>query len=268
MNWDITSPHNPRLKRAAKLRERRSRREQQRILIDGARELSRAIESGWTIEEVFHSPSSHPAETQAVQQAREAGAEVFAAPPEIFRKLAYGDRESGLAATAPLPEYSLEQLARSLETLDRPPLVMVLEAVEKPGNLGAVLRTADAAGVSAVIAADGISDFFNPNCIRASLGAVFTAPTAWASSHEVKQWLEANGFRMLAARVEGSIDYAAADYSGACALLLGSEADGLSEVWRGPAVQAISLPMHGKVDSLNVSAAAAVLMYEAQRQRR
>jgi TrmH family RNA methyltransferase len=140
--------------------------------------------------------------------------------------------------------------------------------VEKPGNLGAILRSADGAGVDALIVADPSTDLFNPNVIRASLGTVFSVPVAVASSGVVLEWLIQRGLRIVAARVEGSVDYADADYRGAVAIALGSEARGLSDAWAELATVAVRLPMLGTADSLNVSATAAVLFYEALRQRR
>jgi TrmH family RNA methyltransferase len=146
-------------------------------------------------------------------------------------------------------------------------LVVVLEAVEKPGNVGAVLRTADAVGASAVVVADPGTDLYNPNTIRASLGAVFTVPACTAGSAETLAWLRGQRLRILAARVDGSVRYTDVSYVEPCALVLGSEVRGLSEVWRDAEVTAIRLPMLGTVDSLNVSITAAVVLYEALRQR-
>jgi TrmH family RNA methyltransferase len=146
-------------------------------------------------------------------------------------------------------------------------LVAVLEGVEKPGNLGAVLRSADAAGVSAVIVADGRTDLYNPNAIRASLGTIFTMPLCEAAGGDVLAWLRERRFSILAARVNGAVPYTAVDYRGPTAIVLGSEAAGLSSIWTGDDIQAVRLPMLGAADSLNVSTAAAVLFYEALRQR-
>jgi TrmH family RNA methyltransferase len=147
------------------------------------------------------------------------------------------------------------------------PLVVVLEAVEKPGNLGAVARTADGAGVDAILVADPRCDLFNPNAIRASLGTLFAVPLARAAADDARDWLLAHGLRVVAARVDGATALAEADLRGAVAIVLGSEASGLSQAWTGPSVEAVRLPMLGVADSLNVSAAAAVLLYEARRQR-
>jgi TrmH family RNA methyltransferase len=142
-----------------------------------------------------------------------------------------------------------------------------LEGVEKPGNVGAVLRTADAAGLSAVILADARTDLYNPNAIRASLGTIFTLPVCETTSGKLQNWLRQNGFRIVAARVDAAVPYTEVDYRGPTAILLGSEAVGLSPLWTGEGVTAVRLPMLGAADSLNVSVTAAVLFYEALRQR-
>jgi TrmH family RNA methyltransferase len=178
-------------------------------------------------------------------------------------KLCFGDRADGLLAVAVTPERALETLC-----LPEQPLVAVLESIEKPGNLGAILRSADGAGVDAVIVADPATYLFNPHAIRASLGAIFTVPIAATSSASAASWLREKAVRVFAARVEGAVPYTRADFVRRSAIVLGSEAAGLSDAWSGSNVTAISLPMRGAADSLNVSATAAVLFYEALRQRR
>ena len=258
---DLTSPHNPRLKAAAKLRDRRTRVHEGRFLIDGRREIERAMVAGVVIEEVYSSADDENA-TDLAQQLRQQGAQILTTTPNVFAKIAFGERDEGLVAIAQTPQRTLAALK-----LPENPLVAVLENLEKPGNVGAVLRTADAAGVSAVIVADGGTDLYNPNAIRASLGAIFTVPVCAASSVETLAWLKQRGLAIFAARVDGAIDYVAASYRGPAAIVLGSEAKGLSKIWHGPSVTGVNLPMQGVVDSLNVSATAAVLFYEAMRQR-
>jgi TrmH family RNA methyltransferase len=261
----ITSVSNPRVKAAARLRERRGRNEQGRIIIDGVREISRAIAAGIEFVELYYFPQlCQDAEHQAIlQHAERARAPLIEVTPPVMEKLAYGNRVEGLVAVARTPRRTLADLA-----LPEAGLVAVVEGIEKPGNLGAILRTADAAGVAAVIVAGGVTDLYNPNAIRASLGAIFTVPLAAAASEAARDWLRQSGYRLLAARVDGAVEYTAADFRGAVALVLGSEATGLSNTWRGEDVVAIKLPMLGQVDSLNLSATAAVLFYEALRQRR
>jgi TrmH family RNA methyltransferase len=179
-----------------------------------------------------------------------------------MQRLCFGERAEGLLAVGVTPPRPLDELK-----LPERPLVAVLEGIEKPGNVGAILRSADGAGVDAMIVADPATDLFNPHAIRASLGTVFTVPTAAASSAEAAAWLRARRLPIFAARVEAAVPYAQVDFCRGAAIVLGSEAAGLSGVWSGTDVTAVSLPMRGAADSLNVSAAAAVLFYEALRQR-
>jgi TrmH family RNA methyltransferase len=259
----ISSLHNPRVKAAARLRDRSGRDEQGRIIIDGVREIGRALAAGVEVSEVFCVPELCDDRERggAVSAARLAGAEVIEVTPRVMERIAYGQRAEGIVAVARTPQRKLRDLK-----LAEPALVAVIEGVEKPGNLGAIVRTADAAGVSAVIVAAGGTDLYNPNAIRASLGAIFTVPVCAATSEETIDWLRRLSFRIFAARVDGSIDYTAADFRGRVALALGSEADGLSSLWHASDITAIRLPMLGQVDSLNLSATAAVLFYEALRQ--
>lgn len=261
----IHSVQNERVKRAVRLRDRRGRQRQGRIIIDGCREVRRALQSGVHPLEAFISDVQlHDPEIEAIielLQPHRIGPTLATA--EVFQKLAFGNRTEGIVLVAREPQPSLQDLR-----LPDDALICVLEGVEKPGNLGGIVRTADAAGLAAVLMADGGTDIFNPNAIRASLGAIFRIPVCAASTADVIQWLRKNGFAIFAARVDGALDYANADYRGKSALVLGSEAEGLTAAWRGSDVADIVLPILGIVDSLNVSATAAVLFYEALRQRR
>lgn len=257
----ITSLQNPRIKNAVRLRDSRGRQKQDRIVIDGLRELSRALDAGLPLTEIFFDPGHCSPEALALVEAGQAaGGEPVAVAPHVFEKLAFGARSEGLVAVAPTPRRDLASLS-----LPERPLVAVLEGLEKPGNVGAVLRTADAAGLDAVLVADAGTDLFNPNTIRASLGTVFSLPVAAASAAEVLAWLREHKFRILAARVDGAIDYRHADYTSPAAIVLGSEAAGLSPLWQGDDVTPLQLPMRGHADSLNVAATAAILFYEATR---
>lgn len=260
----ITSTANPRVKDAVGLRDARRRRRQGRILIDGARELRRAIEAGLSLREVFvFAPWCTSEDARAVlDRLPGAGAERVDVTQPVFERLAFGRRSDGVLAVADMPRRALDQLE-----LPDEPLVAVLEGVEKPGNLGAVVRSADAAGWSAVIAADARTDLYNPNAIRASLGTVFTMPLAAAPAAEVLHWLRARGLAIAAARVDGAMAHTEFDFRRPAALVLGSEAGGLSPQWRSADITPLRLPMLGAADSLNVSAAAAVFFYEARRQR-
>ncbi len=261
----ITSVRNPRVQAAVKLRERRERGRQSRILIDGAREIHRALGSGVKLLEVFACPQGEPDvdAQRLLAPLHAAGVPVVNVAPHVFARVAYGERTAGLVAVAETPHATLARLQ-----LPQQPLVAVVEGCEKPGNLGAVLRSADAAGLSAVIAADSVTDLFNPNTIRASLGTVFTLPVATASADETLAFLRTAGLQIVAARVDAECDYTSIDYTRPTAIVLGSEAKGLSDRWHSPEVTAVRLPMRGAADSLNLSATAAVLFYEALRQRR
>lgn len=260
----ITSAGNQRIKDAAKLRDRRQRDRQQRFAIDGAREVLRAIGAGVPLVEAFVCPElcASPESRQAATALDAAAVDCWRVTPEVFEKLAFGQRRDGVLAIAEARRPLLSELKVASGSL-----IAVVAGLEKPGNVGAVLRSADAAGVAAVIVADPHTDLFNPNCIRASLGTIFTLPVAQASAPEALDWLRARGARILAARVDAEQLYSAANWRGDVAVVLGSEATGLSAEWQASGVTAIKLPMRGAADSLNVSATAAVLFYEALRQR-
>jgi RNA methyltransferase, TrmH family len=261
----ITSTQNPRLKSALRLRGRRERDRRGLTLIDGVRETSRALAGGAMIREAFTTPAfCEDEECHAVLvELGAAGVLVTELGRDAFARLAYGDRLDGIIAVAEMP-------LRPLATLELPvePLIAVIEGVEKPGNLGAMLRTADGAGVDAVIVAETSTDLFNPNVIRASLGTIFTVPVTIAATGEVLPWLRDRGISIIAARVDGSVEYSSVDYRGAVAIALGSEARGLSDAWAELAAAAVRVPMDGVADSLNVSVTAGILFYEARRQRR
>jgi len=265
MNTEISSTQNPRVRAACLLRRRRGREQNQRFLVDGMREIQRALEAGWPLEEVFVCDPllSQPGEGQLRDQLEEAGIPLCLVTSQVIETISFGDRREGLVAVAKqLPLPALDQLACATGML-----VAVVESVEKPGNLGAILRSADAAGVDAVILADQTTDLFNPNVIRASTGIVFSMPVYVDSSEQTLAWLTQNGFQVYAARIDGSASYLDIDWKGQLAIVLGEEASGLSSCWSGPAVTAVSIPMRGRADSLNVSTTAAILFYEALRQR-
>ena len=260
----ITSTANPRIKSAACLRDRHGRDDQGRIIIDGVREIGRALDAGVEIVELYYFPQlcQDDEHQRLLKRAGQGRAERIEVTPPVMEKLSYGSRVEGIVAVARPPRRTLAEIKLSAN-----PLVAVVEGVEKPGNLGAIIRTADAAGIAAVVVAGGGTDLFNPNAIRASLGAIFTVPVCAAASEETLNWLRSHKLRIFAARVDGAVDYADADFKEPAAIVLGSEAAGLSPHWSANDIQAIRLPMLGRVDSLNLSATAAVLFYEALRQR-
>lgn len=260
----ITSPANPRLRAVAALRDRRQRAARRLALVDGAREVRRTIAAGARVVEVYLSTEHRTdAEGRAALEAIAAsGVPVVRCGPRAFRRIAYGDRPDGILAVVATPSTDLTDLRVPAE-----PLLAVVEAVEKPGNLGAIVRSADAAGLDGVLVTDLAADPFHPNAIRASIAAVFAVPIAVASTEAVLGWLRERGIRIVAARAGAGTPYTEADLRGPLAVVLGSEATGLGPLWSGPDVTPVHIPMAGLGDSLNVAAAAAILFFEARRQR-
>ncbi len=266
----ITSASNPRLRAALELRDRRGRERARRLLVDGPREVRRALEAGSQIVEAFvPSPPRSDEAAVVIAQLAAAGVQLVEVAGAAESRLAYGDRRSEVVAVVTMPAADLSHLARAVEAASDP-LLVVVEDAEKPGNLGAIARSADGAGAVALIGATDrgpAADPWNPNAVRASVGTVLSLPLAVAPSVEVIAWLRERRVRVVAARVEAAGDYRAADLRGPLAIAVGSEAHGLGPAWMGDDVVAVSLPMLGRADSLNVAAAAAVLLYEARRQR-
>ena len=260
----IESPQNPRVKAAVKLRKRKVRQETGRTLVEGYREILRAVENDWRFIEPYCCPGLY-LDADAPRLAAAVGLSgipVYPCAEHAFRKMSYRDTPDGLLALSPL-------VGRSLDELELPddPLLLIAENLEKPGNLGTLLRTADAAGADAVIVCGHKTDINNPNVIRASIGTLFFMPVAEAAAADVIQWLKRRNIRSIAALPDAKQDYRDTDMQGGIAIVVGSEDDGLSQEWIGHADRRVSIPMHGKKDSLNVSSAAAVLLYEAVRQR-
>ena len=270
----ITSAQNPKIKNLLLLQEKsKARREQGLFVVEGRRELEHCIEAGFRVRTVFVCPEvagadfSTSLETTVSCHSEEAegrreNLHIVEIPEALYRKVAYREGTEGVLAEVEVRERRLEDLA-----LSEHPLVMVLESVEKPGNLGAVLRSADAARADAVIVCDPLTDLWNPNLIRASIGAVFTVPTVCASSAETIDWLKSRGIRILTAQLQDSSWYYDTDMTGGTALVMGTESTGLTDVWRRAADAHIRIPMLGRLDSLNVSVSAAILLFEAVRQR-
>jgi TrmH family RNA methyltransferase len=260
----LSSLANPRVKAVAALRDRRERDRTGMTIVDGAREVRRAIDAGADIAEVYVCEAllAGPDARAALDRLRAGDVPIQPTSEAVLARLAFGERSEGLVAIVRIPSMTLEDLA-----LPVGPLVAVIEGVEKPGNVGAVLRSADGAGVSAVIAASPRTDLFNPNAIRASAGTMFTVPVAAAPSADVLAWLRATGLRIVAARVEAETLYTEVDLTGPLAIVLGAEAGGLGDAWAADDIVSVRLPMLGIADSLNVSVSAAILFYEARRQR-
>jgi TrmH family RNA methyltransferase len=267
----LTSAANPRIRAVVALRDRRGRTRTGRILVEGVREIAWALDGGVAIVEAyFDAAGPRSADCAAVlERLGRVGVPLTPVAGPALGRLAYGERSGDLLAVAIPPPTDLERVAGLVATTAEP-LLVVVEDAEKPGNLGAIVRSADGAGATAVVAAacrQPAVDVWNPNAIRASLGTVLTLPLAVASSEEVIGWLRAAGIRIAAARPEAAMRFDEADLGGSLAIVVGSEAVGLGDAWGGPDVMALRLPMLGRADSLNVSATAAVLLYEARRQR-
>ena len=257
----ITSLQNQRIKDVVKLSNARERRRQNLFLIEGARELSLAVSAGdYGITNFFVCDELLSIETKLLVQ--KWGVPVEKVSAAVFRKMAYREESDGIIAVAKPKRLSFDEIHLSVN-----PFVIVLESVEKPGNLGAILRTADAARVDAVIVCDPQTDIYNPNAIRSSIGCVFTQPIVACTSEEALQWLKQAGVRIFAAELTASEWYHKADFTQPTAIVMGTEADGLTDFWLRNADCRIKIPMRGYIDSLNVSVSAAVITFEAMRQR-
>lgn len=260
MHPPITSTQNPKVKRALTLEKSRERKKQQRFLIEGWREFQYAIQAGYTAESIFYSPEQLT--EQSLLEVVGDSQLLLPVSEAVFTKLAYRESTAGVVAV-------MKSKSHQLSDLDLPQnaLILVVEAVEKPGNLGALLRTADAANLDAVIICDPLVDFYNPNVIRSSVGTIFTRQLAAANSSETIAFLRAHNVKIFCTHLEAAIPYTEVDYSGRSAIVAGTEASGLSEIWPASATHNIIIPMRGKIDSMNVSAATAVVVFEAIRQR-
>ncbi len=261
---EIRSPANPRVKWLVSLRKRRTRDAEDVLLVEGYDELRLALDAGVRPTALFYCPTlvSDPGRLRLTQEIGALGAEVIELSLPAFAKASMRESPDGWLAVVPTPIRPLE----SLELSERP-LVLVCESVEKPGNLGAMLRTAEAAGVDAVIAAAPVTDWGNPNVVRASKGTLFAIQVASGTSQDVADWLRARGLSTVAADPEAVALVTDIDLTGPTAVVVGAEHDGLSAFWRASSDSVAALPMAGRVNSLNVSAAAAVIVYEAVRQR-
>ena len=269
----ITSAQNPKFKHLLLLQEKsKARREQGLFVVEGRRELRHCLEAGYKVRTVFVCPeiadSSEVMDLlRMTKQAtchseRSEKSSVMEIPEALYRKAAYRESTEGIIAEVEYKTLGLNDLH-----LPENPLVMVLESVEKPGNLGAVLRSADAAKADAVFICDPLTDLYNPNLIRASIGAIFTVPTVAVSSEEAIAFLQAHDIQILTAQLQDSSLYYDVDMKRGTALVMGTESTGLTPLWRQAATAHIRIPMLGKLDSLNVSVSAAILLFEAVRQR-
>lgn len=261
----ITSAQNPKIKTLLELQEKsKARRREGLFVVEGQRELMHCISMGYQVHTIFVCMDILP--DVALQEIDEAlngsRCSIFSIPKHIYEKVAYRGSTEGVIAELRCRSHSLEDL-----NVKENPLVVVLESVEKPGNLGAILRSADASGVDAVIVCDPLTDLYNPNLIRSSIGGIFTVPTAAATSEETIKWMKDKDIKIYTAQLQDSEWYYDTDMTKGTAIVMGTEATGLTDIWRKAADAHIKIPMLGKLDSLNVSVSAAILMYEAVRQR-
>jgi TrmH family RNA methyltransferase len=260
----ITSLQNPRIKAVIALRDRRDRLAAGLTRVEGRDALSLAVASGARPDTLFYCPElfRDPSESVLIDQVEAEGAQLIEVSRPVFEKMAYREGPDGWLATFPLPGKEIEAIQ-----LPNQPFVVVAEAIEKPGNLGAMLRTADAAGVDALISCAPRTDWGNPNIIQASKGAVFQVPVAEASLDATYQWLRRHQIRIVATTPQATQSHYEADLSGPIAVLVGTENEGLSPFWLEHADVAVRIPMVGAVNSLNAATSAALLMYEVVRQR-
>jgi RNA methyltransferase, TrmH family len=260
---EITSPANPRIKQLVALRRRRSREQSDVTLVEGHAEIELALAAGVRPRTIYYCPAlATPESLPLAGQAAQRGAAVVQVSRPVFEKISYREGPDGWLAVVPAVSASLDRLQPGPR-----PLVLVCAGLEKPGNLGAILRTADAAGVAAVIAADAVTDWGNPNVVRASKGTVFSVPVASAPTAEVLDWLTARRLQVVAATPDATRLVTDADLTGPTAVAVGAEQTGLSQEWLERADVRVRIPMFGRADSLNVSTSAAIILYEAVRQR-
>lgn len=258
----ITSLQNPAIKNIVKLSKSKERKEQQLFVIEGARELSLALQSDYQIQAVYvcremFERTKYPDVLNSLPDTI-----IFDISFPVFEKIAYRENSDGVVALAKPKSHTLNDLK-----LSENPFLIVLESVEKPGNLGAILRTADAAAVDAVIVCDPQTDLYNPNVVRSGVGGIFTVQTAVCTSLEAVEWLAEKKITSFAAELQAAEFYQNVDFTQPSAIVMGTEADGLTDFWLKNAKKRIKIPMRGKIDSLNVSVSTAILAFEAMRQR-
>lgn len=259
---EITSPQNAYIKQLVQLKEKsRERKKSGLFLIEGVREITLASKGNYNIDTILFYPELFSEEDLSILATSQE--KTISISKDVYEKLAYRSTTEGILAVAKPKNHTINDLKFETET----PLILIAEAPEKPGNIGAILRTADAANVDAVIIANPKTDLYNPNIIRSSVGCVFTNHIATGTTTEIIQFLKANNIDIYCAILQSAIHYHEQDYTKATAIVVGTEATGLSEEWRVNSTQNIIIPMQGEIDSMNVSVAAGILIFEAKRQR-
>lgn len=261
---ELTSLQNPKVKQAVRLRDRRDRDESGLFIIEGYRELFRAQKGKAPIESLFICPELFLGsnERTLIEEVKFSGAAVYNCSPTVFRKLSYRDRPDGLLAIAKQEHATLDLLR-----LSENPFLVIAEAIEKPGNLGTILRSSDAVGVDGLLVCDRCTDIFNPNVVRASVGTLFSVPVIECGGEEAFHWLRQRGIQILAATPQAKAVYTEVNLTGPVAIAVGTEQLGLSKLWMEGADLQVSIPMRGIADSLNVATATTLLLYEVLRQR-
>jgi RNA methyltransferase, TrmH family len=272
----ITSSKNPGIKFAVSLNKGNVRKKTGMFLIEGMREIRLAIDAGYRFHTLYFCPdiagkeilsgsgaAAYQAGTMDIVNALQGQAEIIETTASVFKRLVYRESSDGLLAVAFRDNLTLGDL-----NIGDVPLILVAESIEKPGNIGAILRTADAAGIDAVLVCDAQTDIYNPNVIRSSLGTVFTLPVVTCSSKEALNWLKEKSIKIFTTALTASIPHYEANFSGPAAIVAGAEATGVSSVWQENSDVNIIIPMFGKVDSMNVSVATSIVLYEALRQRK
>ena len=256
----IQSLQNPLIKNILKLQEKsRERKKQQLFVIEGKREIELAFKGQYEIDSLLFIPQKIEYDYLKQFNAKE----VIEITPEVYQKIAYRESTEGIIAIAKSKYIDLN----SLIFKNKEPLILVIEGIEKPGNIGAMIRSADAANIDAIILADPKTDQYNPNVIRSSVGGVFTKNIVISSSDEVIKFFKKNNIKMYAATLQNSNLYTNQNYTEATAIIVGTEANGLTQIWRDHSTKNINIPMQGEIDSMNVSVAAAIILFEAKRQR-
>ena len=260
----IKSLQNPRIKRVVRLRDRRERAREKAIIVEGYRAILRAVENGYPLEELYICPALYLGDNEPalIARAADAGARIIEVTAGPFAKMAFRDRPEGLLAVAPLKQRPLLEHSPGEKGF-----YLIVEAIERPGNLGSIFRSADAAGVDGVIVCEARTDIYDPAVVRASIGTIFSIPVLEATSCEALVWCRENGLRTVAATPQADTLYTDVDMRLRTALVLGTEKVGLSETWMAGADVRARIPMFGQADSLNVATAATLLLYEVVRQR-
>jgi TrmH family RNA methyltransferase len=259
----ISSLQNPFIKQLVQLKEKSKLRKKTGLfVIEGKRELSLAIKGNYSIETLYYYPDLFSASEASSLEIY--GIDIIEISKSVYEKIAHRETTEGIVVVAKAKGFEL----KNLELHTTSPLILVAEAPEKPGNIGALLRTADAANVDAIIISNPLTDLYNPNIIRSSVGGVFTVPIATGTSEEVIDYLKQHDISIYAAVLQESVAYDSIDYKNGSALVVGAESTGLSQEWRTASTAKIRIPMQGKIDSMNVSVAAGILLFEAKRQRK